>query len=313
MYKRFFGLKENPFNVNPDPRYLFMTRHAEEALACLTYGVENRKGFVLLTGEVGTGKTTLINKLLEHLSRQRISTAFIFNPRLNVAQFLDFMMADFAIPCDELAPKTAKSQILLKLNHWLLERYRKGETAALIVDEAQNLSPQVLEEIRLLTNLETSTEKLLQIVLSGQPELEQKLNQPQLRQLRQRITLRCKTYPLSLEEARGYITERLRVAGSAEPESIFSAEAVERVHFYSRGIPRIVNLLCEHALISAFVDHRKPIGEDIIEEVAREFQLHEVDPIAPPPAKPDGNGENLRLMEALQNLAKLVDRLRTPE
>ena len=313
MYKRFFGLKENPFNVNPDPRYLVMTRYAEEALACLTYGVESRKGFILQTGEVGTGKTTLINKLLDHLHRQCISTAFVFNPRLSVAQFLDFMMADFGIPCDGLSPRTSKSQILLKLNQWLLERYRNGETAALIVDESQNLSPQVLEEIRLLTNLETSTEKLLQIVLSGQPELEQKLNQPQLRQLRQRITLRCKTYPLTIEEAHGYVTHRLQVAGAAEAHSFFSDEAVERIHFYSRGIPRVINLLCEHALISAFVDQRKPVGVDIVEEVAREFQLHEIDPIAPPPAKRDGNGENVRLMEALQSLATLVDRLRTRE
>ena len=247
------------------------------------------------------------------LFRSRVSTAFVFNPRLTVSQFLDFMMADFGIPCEGLSPKTSKSQILLKLNQWLLERYRNGETVVLIVDGAQNLSPQVLEEIRLLTNLETSTEKLLTIVLSGQPELEQKLDQPQLRQLRQRITLRCKTYPLTLEEARGYVTQRLRVAGSAEADSVFSAEAVDRMHFYSRGIPRVMNLLCENALISSFVDQRKPIGENTVEEVAREFRLHEIDPIAAPPPKRDGNGENLRLMEALQNLATLVQRLRTRE
>ena len=310
MYKRFFGLNENPFNVNPDPRYLFMTRHAEEALACLKYGVENRKGFILPSGEVGTGKTTLINKLLEHLSHQRVSTAFIFNPRLNVAQFFDFMMTDFGVPIETTNPKTAKSQILLKLNHWLLERYRQGETAVLIVDEAQNLSPQVLEEIRLLTNLETSTEKLLQIVLSGQPELEQKLNQPELRQLRQRITLRCKTFPLTKEESGGYVAERLHTAGAADAASTFTPDALDKIYFYSRGIPRVVNLLCEHALIGAFVDQRKPIAGDVIEEVAREFQLHEVDPLAKP-TRSDGNGENLNLMEALQSLNTLVDRLRT--
>lgn len=311
MYKQFFKLQENPFNVNPDPRFLFLTRHAEEALACLTYGIQNRRGFVLLTGEVGTGKTTLLNKLLDHLKRERVSTAFVFNPRLNVTQFLDFMMTDFGIPCEDLPQKTMKSQALLRLNQWLLEHYRQGETAVLIVDEAQNLSPQVLEEIRLLTNLETSTEKLLQIILSGQPELETKLSQPHLRQIRQRITLRCRTYPLTLEETRGYIAERLRIAG-ADDQPIFSPEAIERVHFYSRGIPRVINLLCEHALISAFVDHQRPILPARIEEVAREFQLHELDPLAPPSA-PSGNGENLRLMEALQNLAMLVERLRTRE
>ena len=212
MYKKFFGLKENPFNVNPDPRYLFLTQHTQEALACLTYGIETRKGFILLTGEVGTGKTTLINKLLEWLHKERVSTAFVFNPRLSVSQFFDFMMADFGIPCES----HQKGQMLLKLNQWLLERYQAGERAVLIVDEAQNLSPQMLEEIRLLTNLETSTEKLLQIVLAGQPELEQKLNQPQLRQLRQRITLRAKTRQLTLEETQGYIQERLRIAGGGK-------------------------------------------------------------------------------------------------
>src|SRR5690349_13205101 len=157
MYKHFFGLKENPFNVNPDPRYLFLTDHIQEALACLTYGIETRKGFILLTGEVGTGKTTLLNKLLDWLHAQNIATAFVFNPRLSVTEFFDFMMADFGISCES----RLKSQVLMRLNHWLLERYRAGETAVLIFDEAQNLPLQVLEEIRLLTNLETSTEELL--------------------------------------------------------------------------------------------------------------------------------------------------------
>lgn len=319
MYKKFFGLKENPFNVNPDPRYLFLTRHTEEALACLTYGIQNRKGFILLSGEVGTGKTTLLNKLLDHLHREQVATAFVFNPRLNVSQFLDFVMADFGIPCEASSSKNAKSQVLLRLNQWLLERYRAGETAALVVDEAQTLSPRVMEEIRLLTNMETSTEKLLQIVLSGQPELEQKLNQPQLRQLRQRITLRCRTYPLTLEETHGYIDGRLRVAvANGQPgekslaDETFSADAIEAIHRYAQGIPRVINLLCEHALISGFVDSCKPIPATTVDEVAREFQLDEIEPIAPI-AAPDGNGENLRLMEALQNLATIVDRLRRPE
>jgi type II secretory pathway predicted ATPase ExeA len=218
------------------------------------------------------------------------------------------MMADFGIPCDT----RMKSQVLIRLNQWLLERYRAGETAVLIVDEAQNLSPQVLEEIRLLTNLETATEKLLQIVLSGQPELEQKLNQPGLRQLRQRITLRCRTYPLTLEETSGYIQERLRIAGG-DGTPIFAPDTVEAVHRYARGIPRIVNLLCEHALISAFVDQKRPVQVATIDEVAREFDLHRIDPIAQPVVEPAGaSGENASLMEALQNLATLVDRLRRP-
>ena len=307
MYKKHFGLQENPFNVNPDPRYLFLTRHTQEALACLTYGIQSRKGFILLTGEVGTGKTTLLNKLLDWLRRERVATAFVFNSRLIVSQFFDFMMADFGIPCDT----KQKSQVLLKLNQWLLDRYKAGETAVLVVDEAQNLSPQVLEEIRLLTNLETATEKLLQIVLAGQPELEEKLNQPQLRQLRQRITLRAKTHPLNLEETRGYIHERLRIAGS-DGRTIFLPDALEAIHRYSRGIPRVINLLCEHALISAFVDGKENIGAETISEVAREFDLDRIEPVAP--KVPDrSNGENLTLMEALKALATLVDQMRTPE
>ena len=318
MYKKFFGLKENPFNVNPDPRYLFLTPHTQEALACLTYGIETRKGFILLTGEVGTGKTTLINKVLEWLHKERVFTAFVFNPRLSVSQFFDFMMADFGIPCES----HQKGQMLLKLNQWLLDRYRAGERAVLVVDEAQNLSPQMLEEIRLLTNLETSTEKLLQIVLAGQPELEHKLNQPELRQLRQRITLRAKTRQLTLEETQGYIEERLRIAGADNPD-IFSPEAIAAVHRFARGIPRVTNLLCEHALVSAFADQKNPVPAEIVEEVARDFDLHIIDPLAhatpaaaqaPLPSSNGANGTQPPLIESLlQVLNTLVDRLNQAE
>ena len=309
MYKDFFGLRANPFNVNPDPRYLFLTRHTEEALACLTYGIQSRKGFVLLTGEVGTGKTTLINKLLEWLRLQQVATAFIFNSRLNVPQFLDYMMADFAIPCDS----KAKSQILLRLYNWLLDRYRAGETAVLIVDEAQNLSEEVLEEIRMLTNLETFTEKLLQIVLVGQPELENKLKQPQLRQLRQRLTLRAKTHPLTLDETRAYVLQRLRIAGS-NGQQIFEPEAVTAVHRYSSGIPRVINLLCEHCLVSGFVDQQKIIGPMVVEGVARDFDLGEntTSSAVTMPTRAPGT-DKFDLVEALRSLATLADRLRQEE
>jgi general secretion pathway protein A len=308
MYKEFFGLRANPFNVNPDPRYLFLTRHTEEALACLTYGIQSRKGFVLLTGEVGTGKTTLINKLLEWLRLQQVATAFIFNSRLNVPQFLDYMMADFGIPTES----KLKSQILLRLYNWLLDRYRAGETAVLIIDEAQNLSDEVLEEIRMLTNLETFTEKLLQIVLVGQPELEQKLKQPQLRQLRQRLTLRAKTHPLTLEETKAYVQQRLRIAGS-NGQQIFEPEALTAIHRYASGIPRVINLLCEHCLVSSFVDQQKLIGSAVVDAVARDFDLG--DNIAlgvqtPPPPASNGNGNKLELVDALRSLATLADRLR---
>jgi len=299
MYQRFFGLRESPFNVNPDPRYLFMTRHIQEALAGLTYGIQNRKGFILLTGEVGTGKTTLLNRLLNWLRGQRVATAYIFNSRLEVNHLFDFIMADFEIPNES----REKSHILLRLNQWLLERYRAGETAVLIIDEAQNLSSEVLEEIRLLTNLETATEKLLQIVLAGQPELEEKLKLPQLRQVRQRITISCRTAPLSLEETFGYIAERLRTAG-ANGEPVFSKEAIETVHLYSRGIPRVVNLLCEHAMINAYVDSVRPVPAHLVEEVAREFKLDEIAPIA-------GAGEQAASTQLLlNNVDDVLGRLR---
>jgi len=309
MYKEFYGLRANPFNVNPDPRYLFLTRHTEEALACLTYGIQSRKGFVLLTGEVGTGKTTLINKLLEWLRLQQVATAFIFNSRMNVPQFLDYMMADFGIQHDS----RAKSQILLRLYNWLLDRYRAGETAVLIVDEAQNLSDEVLEEIRMLTNLETFTEKLLQIVLVGQPELEQKLKQPQLRQLRQRLTLRAKTHALTLDETRAYVQQRLRIAGS-NGQQIFEPEAVATIHRHAMGIPRVINLLCEHCLVSAFVDQQKIIGPSVVEGVARDFDLSDntTSGAMVPPAPVPG-AEKFDLVEALRSLATLADRLRQEE
>ena len=313
MYKDFFGLKANPFNVNPDPRFLFLTRHTEEALACLTYGIQSRKGFVLLTGEVGTGKTTLLNKLMEWLRVQQVATALIFNSQMNVPQFLEYMMADFGIPCDS----KSKSQILLKLYNWLLDRYRAGETAVLIVDEAQNLSDEVLEEIRLMTNLETFTEKLLQIVVVGQPELEQKLKQPNLRQLRQRLTLRAKTHPLTLEETRAYVAQRLRIAGS-NGQQIFDPEALAFIHRYSAGIPRVVNLICEHCLVSAFVDHEKVIRSSVVEAVARDFDLGETSisnkaATAQPTVLTTPSGEKLDLVAALKTLVTLADRLRESE
>ena len=309
MYKQFFGLKANPFNVNPDPRYLFLTRHSEEALACLTYGIQTRKGFVLLTGEVGTGKTTLINKLMEWLRLQQVATAFIFNSRMNVPQFMDYMMADFGIPCDS----RAKSQVLLRLYNWLLDRYRAGETAVLIVDEAQNLTDEVLEEIRMLTNLETFTEKLLQIVLVGQPELAQRLKQPQLRQLRQRLTLRAKTHPLTLDEARAYIAQRLRIAGS-NGQPIFDPEAVAAIHCQANGIPRVINLICEHCLVSAFVDQQKVINAEVVEAVARDFDLGDAAASASVrPDIPSVPAQNFDLLEALNTFTTLAQRLRLAE
>jgi len=298
MYKGFFGLKENPFNVNPDPRYLFLTNEIEETLSSLMYGIQTHKGILTLTGEVGTGKTTLVNRILDWLHQRATKTAFLFNSRMNSSQLFDFVLAEFDIPCES----RSKSQQLMKLNQWLLERFTSGETAVLIIDEAQNLTFPVLEEIRLLTNLETSTKKLLQIVLSGQPELEEKLNLPQLRQLRQRIMLRCKTGALTKEQTNDYVLERLKIGGATENgQPIFSPTAVETIYLYSLGIPRVVNLLCEHALINAYVEEQRPIQPKIIEDVAREFQLDQVEPIATP--------ESLRTSAELYNSESFIQNL----
>jgi general secretion pathway protein A len=294
MYKSFFGLRVAPFNVNPDPRFLYMTQGVREALASLSYGIYNRKGIVLLTGEVGTGKTTVINKLLEWLHRVHFSTAFVFNPRLSITDFFDVMMADFGIACDS----REKGQRLLRLNEWLLARHRAGQSAVLIVDEAQGLSTELLEELRLLTNVETFTQKLLQIVLCGQPELDTKLKDPQLRQLRQRIMVRCNMRPLNLQETHAYINERLRRAG-ANGTPIFTNESIETVARYSCGIPRVVNLLCEHALIGAFADQQRLVSPATVHAVAEEFEL---DAIPALPATP-WSGEDRVLGERLRAVA----------
>jgi type II secretory pathway predicted ATPase ExeA len=241
--------------------------HIQEALACLQYGIAGRKGFVVMTGEVGTGKTTLLKTVLDSFAKDRVSTAFVFNPRLDVLDFLEFVLTDFGIP-----PKTrTKSGMLLQLNRWLIDRFRNQGLCAIVVDEAQNLSWDLLEEIRLLTNLETASEKLVQIVLSGQPELEEKLRDPNARQLRQRVSLWCKTRPLTGEQTRAYIAERLRIAGASQP--VLLPEAVQLVHRYSKGIPRVINLICEHAMISAYVEGIKPIPARIVEAVSRELDL----------------------------------------
>jgi type II secretory pathway predicted ATPase ExeA len=267
MYRSFFGLRALPFGASPDPRFLFLRPQIRESLACLQYGIAARKGFVVMTGEVGTGKTTLLKAVLDTFAKGRISTAFVFNPCLDVLDFFDFVLTDFGIP----PKKRTKSAMLLQLNSWLVEKYRARQLCAIVVDEAQDLSWELLEEIRLLTNLETSSEKLLQIVLSGQPELEDKLHNPNVRQLRQRVALWCRTRPLTGEETQAYIAERLRIAGASQP--ILLPEAAELVHLYSKGIPRIINLICEHAMISAYVEQVNPIPAHIVEAVGLELDL----------------------------------------
>jgi type II secretory pathway predicted ATPase ExeA len=286
-----------------------MMPRIREALACLQYGIAARKGFVVMTGEVGTGKTTLLKTVLSSFTKDRVSTAFVFNPRLDVLDFLEFVLTDFGIP-----PKArTKSGMLLQLNRWLIERFRNQELCAIVVDEAQNLSWELLEEIRLLTNLETSSEKLVQIVLSGQPELEEKLRNPSVRQLRQRISMWCRTYPLSSEETQAYIAERLRIAGARQP--VLSPEAVQLVYRYSKGIPRLINLICEHAMISAYVEQIKPIPARIVESVSTELDLDDQPFLISPMALSGLQGNTLptTLFNTINPVADSTDSLKDSE
>jgi general secretion pathway protein A len=267
MYKNFFKLKNNPFGTSPDPRFLYMMPHTREALAGLEYGISARKGFIVLSGEVGTGKTTLLRRALASFDQSRVFSSFVFNPRLDIVDFLEFVLSDFGVT----PTSRTKSGMLIQLNRWLIERFRHQETCVIIVDEAQNVSQELFEEIRLLTNLEVSSEKLVQIILSGQPEMEQMLLQPNLRQLRQRISLWCRTQANTAEQTADYIKQRLLIAGTTEP--IFPLEATAAIHFASRGIPRVINLICEHALISAYVEQIQSIPSSIIHAVAQDLGL----------------------------------------
>ena len=267
MYKSFFHLQINPFASSPDPRFLYMMPHTREALATLEYGISAHKGFIVLTGEVGTGKTTLLRRALASLDQSRVFSSFVFNPRLDVLDFLEFILSDFGIP----PQNRTKSGMLIQLNRWLIERFRREETCVIIVDEAQNLEWELLEEIRLLTNLETTSEKLVQIVLSGQPELEEKLRAPDVRQLRQRIALWARTHAITAEQTANYIAQRLLIAGTAE--RLFADDAVAAIHRASRGIPRLINLMCEHALILAYVEQIRQVPEALIHAVASDLDL----------------------------------------
>ena len=269
MYKQFFGLARNPFEISPDPFFYHPTPRHNEALANLHYGVGRRKGFIVITGEVGTGKTLLVRCLLAELRKNNIAFAYVFNPLLPVVEFFQYIMADFGLP---YAGRN-KTEMLLDLNRFLIQRHARGLITALIVDEAQALRPDLLEEIRLLTNLETSQQKLLQIVLMGQPELEMVLDSPELRQLKQRVALRCQLQPLDYGQTRAYILSRLERAGAPLEPSIFSDEALEKLFEYSRGIPRIINNLCENSMVNAFAHEQRPVTGEMITEVAADFRL----------------------------------------
>jgi general secretion pathway protein A len=272
---RSFGLRENPFQQNPDPSYLFANQRIQSALDDLAAAIQARKGLLLVIGEVGTGKTTLIRRLMYLLKQQRTPTAFIFNPHLEPNELFALMLADFGIPFDV----RLHGNVRPRLHQWLVEQHQRGKNAVLILDEAQGLPSHVLEEVRLLLNQETRGEKLLQVVVCGQPEFEEKLRRHDLRQIRQRICLRCETKPLTREEAHTYIQKRLNTAGAAG-EKVFAPEAIDAVHFYARGIPRVMNLLCEHALIQAYREALRPVTASVVDDVARQLQFDDVRPVA---------------------------------
>jgi general secretion pathway protein A len=271
MYKAFFGLTRNPFDLTPNPAYFVSTGRHNEALAALYYGIRWHKGFVVVTGEVGTGKTLLLRCLLKLLKESRdVAYAYLFNSRLSTNEFLQYILSDFGLP----ASGKNKSELLLDLGQFLLSRGSKRLTTVLVIDEAHHLSNDLLEEVRLLSNLETTDDKLLQIVLVGQPELDEKLDSPGLRQLKQRIALRAHLGALVQEETREYIAQRLRIAGvSAHREPIFCAEAVASIHRYSHGLPRLINTICENGLIAAYARHSATVTPEMIDEVAKQFRL----------------------------------------
>ncbi len=268
IYNAYFGFAENPFNISPDPEFLYRSPQHEEALANLIYGVRSRKGFIVLTGEVGTGKTTMLECLRDYLESQRTEFAFLFNSRLTPDQFFEMMAFDFDLQCN----RKSKPEILVALNTLLVQQAERGRTSVLIVDEAHNLDWEVLEEIRLLGNLENRQGKLLQIILAGQPELDRKLDATNLRQLKQRIVLRCSLHPLSPEEVAAYVEARLARAGMPD-QQVFSPELLEEIYKRSRGIPRLVNLLCDNLLVTAFAMEQRTANIDMLDEVCEDLRL----------------------------------------
>jgi general secretion pathway protein A len=260
MYLAFYGLAEKPFNATPDPRFLYMTPGHREALAQLQYGVQERKGFIVLVGQVGTGKTTLLHALWQRLESQT-AMSFVVNSTLPFDGLLEYVLADFGIT----KAGESRAQRLIALNNFLIARQRVGQNSVLIIDEAQNLDVSTLEQIRLLSNFETPTSKLLQILMVGQPELKTKLNLPELRQLKQRVGLRCQIPPLTVEETHAYIRTRLRIAG-ARDLALFDDSAVDRISAYAGGIPRLINTVCDHCLLFGYADQKRKIDRSIVSQ-----------------------------------------------
>jgi general secretion pathway protein A len=267
MYEQYYGLKQKPFDITPDPRFLYMSEQHREAYAHLTYALNESKGFTVITGEVGTGKTTLIQMLLSRLDGHT-RTAHLFNPKLSTRDFLKYICHDLGLKTEGL---TTKGELLTLLHNFLLECYARKERVILIIDEAQTLSANLLEEVRLLTNLETPKSKLLQVILMGQPELDKILADQRFRQLKQRISVRYYLKPLNRKETKEYIEKRLKVAGARDC-NLFEDSAIREIHRRSNGIPRLINVLCDNALVTGFVEEKPIIDKGIIREVAKDME-----------------------------------------
>jgi len=269
MYETYYGLKENPFSVTPDPKYIYLGENHQEAFAHLLYGVRERKGFVVITGEVGSGKTTLIHYLLSKLNgNDNAKTAYLFNTKLNGDDFIQYILKDLGVEVNG----GTKSSNLYSLYRYLLKAYQNNEKVILIVDEAQGLNPEVLEEIRLLSNFETSKSKLLQIILVGQPELKKMLSQHELRQLKQRINMRYHLNPLSEKETKEYIEKRVRTAGAKK--QLFTEKALKEIYRRSGGIPRLINVLCDNSLLTGYAFDQKMVEKKSVTEAAKDLNLN---------------------------------------
>ena len=283
MYERYYGLKERPFDLTPNPRYLFLSANHREGLSHLKYGISGRKGITLLIGDAGTGKTTLVHAALEQ-QQDHAASVYLSNPMLTRSEFFEFLTWGFQLPP---AAETSKTRFLLELTRALTERHAAGRASALIIDEAQCLPDELLEEIRLLANIETAVDKLLPVILVGQPELADRMNQPSLRQLKQRVALRCVLPSLNASETAAYISNRINVAGG-HGDQLFTSGAIESIFEYSHGIPRTISVICDNALVSGFAAEERPIGRQTVLEVCRDFDLHQVAPPASPSASPLG-------------------------
>jgi general secretion pathway protein A len=277
MYERYYGLRERPFDLTPNPRYLFLSAKHREALSHLHYGICGRKGITVLIGEAGTGKTTLVHTALEQQRDEKTCAVYLSNPLLGRSEFFEFLTWGYGL---DASAETSKTRFVLELTRTLTARQEAGGTSALVIDEAQCLSHELLEEIRLLANIETATDKLLPVVLVGQPELADRLNEPSLRQLKQRVALRCALPPLDAAETSAYIANRITVAGGTS-DQLFTPAAIETIFEHSRGIPRTVSVICDNALLSGFAADERPVSRETVLEVCRDFDLTAAAALAP--------------------------------